>query len=133
MSPLRNRPRSPSSQGEARPFAGMRQVTRHAAGVDIGAQEIMACVPDGDNQQLVRAFGTSTADLDAVADWCVDRGLPTAAMASTGVDWLPLCEPLAARGIQCCLLSAPALTHVPGRKSEVLDCQWMQPVHSDGV
>ena len=63
----------------------MRQVNRHAAGVDIGAHEIMACVPDGDDQQLVRAFGTYTADLDALADWFVDRGIQTAAMESTGV------------------------------------------------
>ena len=85
MSKLSKRPRSRSSQGEARPCEGMRHVTRYAAGVDIGAHAIMACVPDGDDHQLVRAFGTSTADLDALADWCVDRGIQTAAMESTGV------------------------------------------------
>jgi hypothetical protein len=58
MSQLSKRTRSRSSPGEARPFEGMRQVHRYAAGVDIGAHEIMACVPDGDDHQLVRAFGT---------------------------------------------------------------------------
>lgn len=85
MSKLSKRHRIRSSQGEARPFDGMRKITPHAAGVDIGAHEIMACVPDGDDQQLVRAFGTDTADLDALADWFVDRGIQTAAMESTGV------------------------------------------------
>ena len=106
MSKLSKRNRHRSSQGETRPFDGMSTINAHAAGVDIGAHEIMACVPDGDDQQLVRAFGTYTADLDAVADWCVDRGIQTAAMESTGVYWIPLFETLEARGIQCCLISA---------------------------
>jgi len=63
----------------------------------MGAHEIMACVSDGDDPQLGRAFGTYTAELDAVVDWCVDRGLQTVAMKATGVYWLPLCETLEAR------------------------------------
>jgi hypothetical protein len=110
----------------------MRTVNSHAAGVDIGAHEIMACVPDGDDQQIVRAFGTSTADLESLADWCIDRGIQTVAMASTGVSWLPLCETLAARGIQGCRRSAQSLKHVPGRTSAVLDWQWIQTLHSSG-
>ena len=81
----------------------MRQGNRHAAGVDIGAHERMAGVPDGDDPQLVRACGTSTAALDAVAG-----GSQTAAMASTGVSWSPLLETWEARGIQGCLRSAQA-------------------------
>ena len=87
MSKLSKRHRGRSSQGEARPFEGMRQVNPHAAGVDIGAHEIMACVPVDDDQQLVRAFGTYTADLDALADWFIDRGIQTVAMESTGLYW----------------------------------------------
>ena len=85
MSRLSTRPRTRAAQGEARPFAGMRTVTPHAAGVDIGAHEIVACVPDGEDQQIVRTFGPYTADLQTLADWCVDRGIQTVAMASTGV------------------------------------------------
>jgi hypothetical protein len=62
MSKLSKRHRVRSSQGEMHPFEGRRTVNPHAAGVDIGAHEIMACVPDGDDQQLVRAFGTYTGD-----------------------------------------------------------------------
>ena len=85
MRTLSKRHRARSSQGETRPFEGMRTVNLHAAGVDIGAHEIMACVPDGDDQQIVRAFGTYTADLAALADWFIDRGIQTVAMESTGV------------------------------------------------
>jgi transposase len=133
MSTLSTRHRIRSSQGEARPFDGLRKMTPHAAGVAIGAHEIMACVPDGDDHQLVRAFGTYTADLDTLADWFVDRDMQTVAMESTGVYWMPLFEPLEARGIHCCLSSAQAIKHVPGRKSDVLDCQWMQTLHSSGL
>jgi len=133
MSKLSTRHRIRSSQGEARPCDGMRPVNPHAAGVDIGAHEIMAGVPVGDDQQLVRAFGPSTADLDALADWLVDRGIPTVAMESTGVYWMPLFATLEARGIPCCLISAQAIQHVPGRTSDVLDCQWIQTLPSYGL
>ena len=132
MSQRSTRHRGPSSQGDARPCAGMRQVNPHAAGVDLGAHEMMACVPVGDDQQRVRAFGTSTAALDALADWFIDRDLQTVALASPGVEWMPLLETLAARGLQCCLISAQALPHGPGRQSDVLDCQWMQTLHRSG-
>jgi transposase len=127
MSKLSKRQRARSSQGEARPFAGMRKVPPHAAGVDIGAHEIGACVPAGDDQQIVRTFGTYTADLQTLADWFVDRGIQTVAMESTGVYWIPLFEELEARGLHCCLISAQSIKRVPGRKSDVLDCQWIQP------
>jgi hypothetical protein len=99
VSHLRNRHRIRSAQGEARPCAGRHQVHPHAAGGDLGAHAMMACLPDGAAPPLGRAFGPSPADLDALAAWCVDRGLQTAAMASTGVSWSPLCEPREARGL----------------------------------
>ena len=111
----------------------MRNITTHAVGVDIGAHEIVACVPDGDAQQIVRTFGTYTADLQTLADWFVDRGMQTVAMASTGVSWIPLFEACAARGLHCCFISAASITRVPGRKSDVIDCQWMQTLHRDGL
>jgi hypothetical protein len=92
MSTLSRRHRVRSSQGETRPFVGMRTITAQAAGVDIGAHEIVACVPDGEDQQIVRTFGTYTADLQTLADWFVDRGIQTVAMESTGVYWIPLFE-----------------------------------------
>jgi len=133
VSTLRRRHRPRSSHGETRPCEGMRTVNPHAAGVALGAQAIMAGVPDGDDQQIVRAFGTATAALESLADWCIDRGIQTVAMASTGVYGMPLFETLEARGIQGWLISAQSLTHVPGRQSDVLDCQWLQTLHRDGL
>ena len=85
MRQLSTRHRRRSSQGDVRPFAGMRQVTPPAAGVAIGAHEMVACVPDGDAQQSVRTCGTYPAALQALADWLVARGLETVARESTGV------------------------------------------------
>jgi transposase len=111
----------------------MRQVNPHAAGVDIGAQEIVACVPDGHDRQIVRPFGTSTADLHALAAWCLARGSETVAMESTGVYGMPLCEELAARGLPGCRISAQSSKRVPGRKSDVLDCPGIQTLPRYGL
>jgi transposase len=119
MSKVSKRKRAQSSQGAIRSCDGMSKINACAAGVDMGAHEILACVPDGDDQQIVRACGTYTAALDSLADWCIDRGIQTVAMASTGVYWMPLFETLEARGIPCCLLRASSVQHVPGRKSDV--------------
>jgi transposase len=64
----------------------------HAAGIDIGEAEHWVAVPPGCDPQPVRRFGTFTADLDALADWLIDGGITTVAMASTGVYWIPLFE-----------------------------------------
>jgi transposase len=117
----------------ARPFAGMSQIHPHAAGVDIGAHEIMACVPGEADTQLVRAFGNYTSDLCALGDWFQEKEIETIAMESTGVYWIPLFEALEGRGFKCCLISSRSLRRVPGRKSDVLDCQWIQTLHSYGL
>ncbi len=118
---------------EARPFASMSRVNPHAAGVDIGAQEITVCVPGDENTQLVRSFGTYTADLHAIAAWLKEHHIESVAMESTGVYWIPLFETLEAAGFRCHLISARTLRRIPGRKSDVLDCQWIQTPHSYGL
>ena len=118
---------------EARPFGGMSQVHRHAAGVDIGAHEIMVCVAESETVQVVRSFGTYTVNLQAVGEWLAAHGIETVAMESTGVYWIPLFEELEHRGFQCQLISSRSLRRVPGRKSDVVDCQWIQTLHSYGL
>jgi len=118
---------------EARPFASMSRVNPHAAGVDIGAHENMVCVPGDETTQLVRSFGNYTADLHAIAAWLKEHQIETVAMESTGVYWIPLFETLEAAGFQCNLVSARSLRRIPGRKSDVLDCQWIQTLHSYGL
>lgn len=118
---------------EARPFQGLSQVNQNAAGVDIGAHEIMVCVPGPDHTQLVRSFGNYTADLYAIAEWLGERHVQTVAMESTGVYWIPLFEALETHKFDCLLISSRSLRRVPGRKSDVIDCQWIQTLHAYGL
>ena len=104
-----------------------------AAGLDIGAEEIWACVPVESDAQPVRAFGTFTPDLQALADWLAQCQVTTIALESTGVYWIPIYEVLEARGFEVALVNARHLKNVPGRKSDVQDCQWLQQLHSYGL
>ena len=118
---------------EARPFAGMSQVHPNAAGVDIGAHEIMVCVAGSETTQIVRAFGSYTVDLQAIGRWLAEHDVETVAMESTGVYWIPLFEELERQSFHCHLISSRSLRRVPGRKSDVVDCQWIQTLHSYGL
>ena len=117
-----------------RPFAGMSKMRPNAAGLDIGAHEIVGCVPGAEeNTQEVQTFGTYTSDLATIGDWFRAQGITSVAMESTGVYWIPVFEYLESLGIECCLISAAALKKVPGRKTDVLDSQWIQTLHSYGL
>lgn len=105
----------------------------NAAGLDIGSREIWVCVPPDRDGETVRPFGTFTPDLHRLADWLVDSGVDTVAMESTGVYWIPVFEILEARGLQVYLVNARHIKHVPGRKSDVQDCQWIQKLHALGL
>jgi len=116
-----------------KPIEDLKIVHPHAAGLDIGAREIWACVPAQRTAENVRVFGTFTVDLQALADWLIACGVDTVAMESTGVYWIPVFELLEARGLKVYLVNSWHLKHVPGRKSDVLDCQWIQQLHSLGL
>jgi transposase len=104
-----------------------------AAGLDIGAEEIWAAVPPARDPNPVRAFGTFTPDLQRLADWLQACQVKTVAMESTGVYWIPIFELLEARGLEVYLVNARHIKNVPGRKSDVQDCQWIQRLHSFGL
>src|SRR5262245_5373973 len=105
----------------------------NAAGIDVGATEVVVGVPVDRDSESVRTFPTFTSDLHALADWLQKCGIDTVAMESTGVYWIPLFQILEARGIEVCLVNAQHVRHVPGRKSDVLDCQWLQYLHAVGL
>jgi len=106
----------------------------HAAGIDIGEAEHWVAVPPGRDPQPVRRFGTCTADLDALADWLIDCGVTTVAMASTGVYWIPVFALLEARGLEVLLIDPRQATRAPGRpKTDRLDCKWLQRLHAYGL
>src|SRR5882724_10698086 len=105
----------------------------NAGGIDIGATEVFVGVPADREGDTVRSFPTFTEDLHRLADWLQQCRIDTVAMESTGVYWIPLFQILEARGLQVCLVNAQHVRHVPGRKSDVLDCQWLQYLHSVGL
>src|SRR6201993_573223 len=105
----------------------------NAGGIDIGATEIFVAVPADRDTDSVRSFATFTQDLYQLADWLQRCRVDTVAMESTGVYWIPLFQILEARGIEVHLVNAQHVHHVPGRKSDVLDCQWLQYLHSVGL
>ncbi|HZM10736.1 MAG TPA: IS110 family transposase [Candidatus Limnocylindrales bacterium] len=104
------------------------------AGIDLGSSQHWVCGPAHDDGKAnVRVFGTTTAQLHDLADWLVKEGVQSVAMESTYVYWIPVYEVLASRGLQVVLVNARQLHNVPGRKTDFLDCQWIQVLHSCGL
>jgi transposase len=105
----------------------------NAAGIDVGATEIYVAVAADRDPKPVRCFATFTDDLRAMGRWLQQCGITTVAMEATGVYWIPVYEVLEEAGLRVCLVNAHHVKHVPGRKSDVRDCQWLQYLHSVGL
>jgi len=113
--------------------AHLQHINLNAAGIDIGAERHLVAVPEGRDTVSVREFGAFTTDLQALADWLQQCGVTTVAMESTGVYWIALFELLERRGFEVKLVDARHVKNVSGRKSDVLDCQWLQQLHTYGL
>ena len=111
----------------------LRHININAAGIDIGSDRHLVAVPEGRDSVSVREFGTFTSDLHHIADWLEKCGVTTVAMESTGVYWVPLFELLEQRGFEVKLVDARHVKNVSGRKSDILDCQWLQQLHTYGL
>ena len=111
----------------------LEQINLHAAGIDVGAEEVYVAVPPDRDEKSVRSFPTFTADLHRMADWLEACGIETVAMEATGVYWMPLYEILEAAGFEVYLVNARHVKNVSGRKTDVLDCQWIQQLHTYGL
>jgi transposase len=111
----------------------LRHINLSAAGIDIGSDRHLVAVPEGSDEISVRQFGAFTSDLHEIADWLKKCGVTTVAMESTGVYWIPLFELLEQRGFEVKLVDARHVKNVSGRKSDVLDCQWIQQLHTYGL
>ncbi len=105
----------------------------NAAGIDIGATEIFVAVPPDRDVEPVRCFPTFTEDLHRLADWLRICHVDTVAMESTGVYWMRLFQILESRGFEVCLVNARYFHNVPGRKTDVSDCQWLRYLHAVGL
>jgi len=113
--------------------SGMAMVHPNAAAIDIGATMHMAAVGADRTSDPVRNFGTFTGDLRRLADWFAECGVKTVVMESTSVYWIPIFELLDERGFEVFLVNARDAKHVPGRKTDVSDAQWLQRLHSYGL
>jgi transposase len=105
----------------------------NAAAIDVGARMHVAAVGADRTAEPVRSFGTFTTDLQRLADWFAECGVETVVMESTSVYWIPIFELLEARGFVVFLVNARDAKHVPGRKTDVSDAQWLQRLHSHGL
>ena len=124
------------STGQIRPAKQMPTVHPHAAGIDLGNAAHFVCVPADSvpaGQTPVRQFGVFNPQLDEMVEWLKQCQVQTVAMESTGVMWIPVFQKLEAAGLEVLLVNTKRLKHVPGRKSDVLDCQWIQQLHSYGM
>lgn len=108
-------------------------INLNAAGIDIGSRSHFVAVPPDRDPQPVQEFPAFTADLGRLADWLERCGITTVAMESTGVYWIPLFELLESRGFDVKLVNAHHIKNVPGRKTDVVDCQWIQQLHTFGL
>ena len=113
--------------------AGLEAVHPDAAGIDVGNASHFVAVPADRDQQPVREFGSWTADLQRMAEWLKRCGIRTVAMQSTGVYWVALQEVLERDGFEVCLVNARGTKNLPGRKSDVQECQWLMKLHTDGL
>lgn len=113
--------------------SGLPLLNPDAAGIDVGAREHYVAVPVERDVQPVRCFGAFTEDLHRLAQWLLQCGIKTVAMESTGVYWIPLYQILESYGLAVKLVNARHVKHVPGRKSDVQDCQWLQQLESFGL
>ncbi len=104
-----------------------------AAGIDIGATSHFVAVPEGCDEKTVREFKTFTTGLNELADWLKQCGITTVAMESTSIYWVPVYELLEERGFEVKLVDARQVKNVSGRKTDVLDCQWIQQLHTYGL
>lgn len=111
----------------------LQHINQYAAGIDIGSRSHFVAVPEGADEKPVREFSTFTGDLERLAEWLSACGVTTVAMESTGIYWIPVFEILESRGFEVKLVNARHVKNVPGRKSDVLDCQWLQQLHTYGL
>ena len=111
----------------------LEHINRWASGIDIGATSHFVAVPEGCSETTVREFKSVTPDLYALADWLKQCGIQTIAMESTGVYWIPVYELLEEKGFEVKLVDARQVKNVSGRKTDVLDCQWIQQLHTYGL
>lgn len=111
----------------------LEHINKMAAGIDIGSKSHWVAVPEGCDEICVREFKSFTTNLHELVNWLEECEINTVAMESTGVYWIPLYELLESRGFEVKLVDARHVKNVTGRKTDILDCQWIQQLHTYGL
>jgi len=112
---------------------GLSIVNPHAGGIDVGNESHFVAVPADRDQNPVQEFGCRTADLIRMANWLQSCRIDTVAIQATGVYWIALYDILTDRGIRVVLVNARNTKNIPGRKSDVQECQWLMKLHTYGL
>lgn len=113
---------------------GFLSIRPNVAGIDIGSRQMHVCGPaDEHGQTQLAVFDTTTLDIQACGKWLRALGVESVAMESTGVYWIPVLELLESGGMEVLLVDTRPLSRVPGRKTDVTDCEWIQSLHSCGL
>ena len=129
---MKHHRRRPSPKPRTSPNA-LERLHPHAAGIDCGSAEHFVAVPPDRDPAAVQSFPTFTADLYRLANWLTACRVTHVAMEATGVYWIPIFEILDARGFQVILVNARHVKNLPGRKSDVSDCEWLRDLHILGL
>src|SRR3989442_2865399 len=119
-----------------KPLDELTPIHRRAAGIDVGSAENYVAIPAeglAAGESPVRVFGVFSAEQDALVEWLQKHQITTVAMEATGIYWLSLYDKLEAAGIEVYLVDPHTVKAVPGRKSDWLDCQWLQKLHTYGL
>ncbi len=134
MKRFKHKPNTSSSQKISyNKNVDIQALNPNSAGIDIGSRSHFVAIPPDRNSEIVREFSSTTSGLIEMCDWLKQNNITTAAMESTGSYWIPVYEILESRGIDVYLVNAKFIKNVPGRKTDVLDCQWIQKLHSFGL
>lgn len=129
---MKKQGRSASSRRDT--GSSLAAIRPKVAGIDIGSREMYVCgPPQEDGRREIRCFSTTTGQIQSCAEWLKQQQVESVAMESTGVYWIPVLEILESSGLETLLVDTRPLSRVPGRKTDVEDCQWIQTLHSHGL
>jgi transposase len=133
MTKKRVRAAQKQSDGKKVDWRALEVLHPDAAGIDIGGSEHWVAISPERDPEPVRCFGCFTADLHEMARWLMEKGVRSVAMQSTGVYWMPVFEILEQHGLNVILVNARDTKNMPGRKSDIQECQWLLKLHAFGL
>lgn len=113
--------------------SSIKIINPDSAGIDIGAASHFVAVPAGRDTETVKEFGCFTPNIQEMIKWLKRCKIKTIVMESTGSYWVPVFEMLDQAGFEVNLVDAHHVKNIRGRKSDVIDCQWLQQLHAHGL